>query len=240
MAFQEPESALNPTSPVGNMLLEPIRLHLGLSRTAARQKAEQALGLVGIANPKQTLLSYAHELSGGARRRVLLALALSCNPSLLIADQPTSGIDPTTQSQLLDVLARVQAEHGMTLILITHNLGMVAENAKRVIVLYAGQVVESGPTEAVFSAPRHPYTRALLASIPVAAAGAPSSRRLQVFGGTGQIDPEPGCRFRGRCQSPRSDIEVERCQTDSPELREVSGAPAPRSARCHYAERAHG
>lgn len=235
MSFQEAESALNPTTPVGNMLLEPIRTHLGLSGTATRQKAEQCLSLVGIANPRETMQSYPHELSGGTRQRVLLAMALSCNPSLLIADQPVSGVDPTTQAQLMDVLSRVQGEHSMTLLLITHNLGLVAENAKRVMVFYAGQIVEQGPTARVFEAPAHPYTRALLQSVPPSLpSGDPSSRRLHAFAGGGRIDPEPGCRFRGRCSLTRTTEETERCRSQNPELRIVSEA---RLARCHFAER---
>ncbi len=242
MSFQEPESALDPSATIGRLLIEPIRSHLSLSRTAARQKAEQVLAMVGVPNPRQTFASFPHELSGGTRQRVMLALALSCNPKLLIADQPTSGIDPTTRAQLLDVLQRVQEEHGTSLLLITHDLGMVAENASQVVVMYAGEVIEAGKTTDVLLQPAHPYTRALLDSVPPAdPVGPPESRRLPVIAlGSGVVDPQPGCRFRTRCELrqrlEQSGQEVERCEQQSPSLRQSEQV----HVRCHFAELLYG
>ena len=236
MAFQEPSAALDPTATVAGLLTEPIRAHLRLSRAAMRQKAEQTLALVGVPTPKATLNSFPHELSGGMRQRVMLAMALSCNPKLLIADQPASGIDPTTQMELMDVLGRIQTEHGMGLLIITHNLALAAVNTTTIFVMYAGQVVESGSTASVLTTPAHPYTRALLDSIPPPRPqGTVETRRLPVLGlGDQDALAGSGCRFRTRCPlKPRLDPSLAaRCEEQAPPLRSVGK----NSTRCHHGE----
>src|SRR5438094_144524 len=166
MIFQEPMTSLNPVFTVGNQIGEAIKLHQGLGKRETRQKTIEMLRLVKIADPETTVDSYPHQLSGGMRQRVMIAMALACEPSLLIADEPTTALDVTIQAQILDLLARLKEKMGMSVILITHDLGVVAEVASDVIVMYAGRVVESASVNAVFSRPRHPYTRGLLRSLP--------------------------------------------------------------------------
>jgi oligopeptide/dipeptide ABC transporter ATP-binding protein len=166
MIFQDPLSALNPAITIGRQMTDMIRAHQPLSLRAAQARAEELLGLVGIPFPRQRLLAYPHELSGGMRQRVMIALAVSCNPSLLIADEPTTALDVTVQAQVMDLLDRIRQEFGIAILFISHNLELVAEISSRVMVMYAGRVVETGEVEELFAAPRHPYTRQLLRCIP--------------------------------------------------------------------------
>ena len=198
MIFQEPMSSLNPVMSCGRQIEEAVRLHQGGSRKQARDRAIEMMHLVGIPAPEQRVDEYPHQLSGGMRQRVMIAIALSCNPDVLIADEPTTALDVTIQAQILELLARLQAEFHMAILLITHDLGVVAEVADRVAVMYAGQIVETATTRDLFAAPRHPYTRGLLRSIPHLDG---KQRRLEVI--PGRV-PEatalpPGCRFHPRC-----------------------------------------
>jgi oligopeptide/dipeptide ABC transporter ATP-binding protein len=198
MIFQEPMTSLNPVYTVGDQIVEAIRLHQGLNKRDARDKAIEMLKLVGIPIPDQRVDEYPHQLSGGMRQRVMIAMALSCDPKLLIADEPTTALDVTIQAQILDLLNRLQEELAMSIILITHDLGVVAETCDRVIVMYAGQVFEEGPVDDVFHDPQNPYTEGLLRSIPRLGE---QVERLAVIPG---IVPNPtnwptGCRFHDRC-----------------------------------------
>ena len=198
MIFQEPMTSLNPVFTVGDQIQETIELHQGLSAREARAKAIEMLRLVGIPSPETRVDEYPHQLSGGMRQRVMIAIALSCNPAILIADEPTTALDVTIQAQILELLNRLQREFGMAVILITHNLGVIAEVADRVIVMYAGRIVESGRTIDIFGSPLHPYTRGLMASIPVLNE---KVDRLSVIPGTVPNPTEfpSGCRFHPRC-----------------------------------------
>ncbi|MEX0843531.1 MAG: ABC transporter ATP-binding protein [Gemmatimonadota bacterium] len=224
MIFQEPMSSLNPVYTVGDQIREVLRRHRQLTRREAGGIAVDLLGEVGIPEPERRFREYPHQLSGGMLQRVMIAMALSCEPGLLIADEPTTALDVTIQAQILDLLRRLGETRGMAVLLITHDLGVVAEVCDRVLVMYAGQLVETGPVEAIFSDPRHPYTQGLLNSLP----GAEDGRtRLRPIAGT---VPTPdrwprGCRFRDRC--PRA---WERC-AEAPPLLEVGGASSRRS-RC--------
>jgi oligopeptide/dipeptide ABC transporter ATP-binding protein len=198
MIFQEPMTSLNPVFTVGSQIGEILALHRGLRGRAARRRAVELLGMVNIPSPERRLGSYPHELSGGTRQRVMIAMALASEPKLLIADEPTTALDVTVQAQLLDLLLRLQRELGMAIILITHDLGIVAEFAERVLVMYAGGIVEQGPVATIFAAPRHPYTEGLLGSIP------PIDRDVEVLAAIeGNVPPPgaalPGCRFMPRC-----------------------------------------
>jgi oligopeptide/dipeptide ABC transporter ATP-binding protein len=198
MIFQEPMSSLNPVFKVGDQIMESLRLHQGLSRGEARERAIQMLRLVGIPIPEQRVDEYPHQLSGGMRQRVMIAIALACDPKLLIADEPTTALDVTIQAQILELLNRLQDELSMSIILITHDLGVVAETCDRVVVMYAGQVFEEGSVEDVFHDPQNPYTEGLLRSIPKLGS---KTERLAVIPG---VVPSPtawpgGCRFRARC-----------------------------------------
>ena len=198
MIFQEPMSSLNPVLSCGRQIEEAVRLHQGGSRKKARARAIEMMHLVGIPAPEQRVDEYPHQLSGGMRQRVMIAIALSCNPDVLIADEPTTALDVTIQAQILELLAKLQAEFHMAILLITHDLGVVAEVADRVAVMYAGQIVETATTKDLFAAPRHPYTRGLLRSIPHLDGG---QERLEVI--PGRV-PEAtllpaGCRFHPRC-----------------------------------------
>ncbi|GIX11698.1 ABC transporter ATP-binding protein [Elioraea sp.] len=198
MIFQEPMSALNPVFTVGEQVAEVLRVHEGLGRAAARERAALLLARVGIPDPVRRLAQYPHELSGGLRQRVMIAAALACRPKLLIADEPTTALDVTIQAQILALLADLQREFGMATMLITHDLGVVAQVVRRVVVMYAGKVVEEGPVEAVFARPSHPYTAALMRSIPALAEG---QMRLPAIPGSVPAPGlwPPGCRFAPRC-----------------------------------------
>ncbi|MDB4949715.1 MAG: oligopeptide transporter ATP-binding protein [Gemmatimonadetes bacterium] len=198
MIFQEPMTSLNPVFKVGEQISESLRLHQGLNKKQARERAIEMLQLVGIPIPRQRVDEYPHQLSGGMRQRVMIAMALACNPKLLIADEPTTALDVTIQAQILELLNRLQQELGMSIILITHDLGVVAETCDRVIVMYAGQVFEEGPVEDVFRDPQNPYTEGLLRSMPKLGQ---EVERLAVIPG---VVPAPtnwpkGCRFQERC-----------------------------------------
>ena len=197
MIFQEPMSSLNPCFTVGFQIGEALETHLRLDRAARRRRSIELLEEVGIADPERRLGAFPHQLSGGMSQRVMIAMALACRPKLLIADEPTSALDVTIQAQILDLLLRLRRETGMGLVLITHDMGVVAETADRVVVQYAGQQVEENATRELFRDPRHPYTHALLAALPERAVG----RRLPAITGVvpGQLDRPEGCLFAPRC-----------------------------------------
>lgn len=213
MIFQDPMSSLNPVKKIGVQLTEAMRFHLGLNNDDAEARALDLMQQVGIPEPKRRLNQYPHELSGGMRQRVMIAIAISCEPRLLIADEPTTALDVTVQMQILDLLDRLQAEHGMAMILITHDLGVVAGHADRVSIMYAGQMVETADTHVLFNDVRHPYTEALLNSIP--RLELPSHLRLDAISGRppDMVMPPPGCRFAPRCKYAQ-----QRCIDEHPAL----------------------
>ena len=233
MIFQEPMTSLNPVFSCGAQIMEVLELHLKLDRAAARRQAIELLKHVGIPSPEQRVDEYPHQMSGGMRQRVMIAMALACRPALLIADEPTTALDVTIQAQILELLRSLQRELEMSVLLITHDLGVVAETADHVVVMYAGQVVERCGVREIFRATRHPYTAGLLASLPrLEEAAAPAARpeRLRVI--PGQV-PDPS-RFPGGCRfHPRCPLAVERCRSEMPALRDVGGGHL---ARCHRAE----
>ena len=198
MIFQEPTTSLNPCFTIGFQLAETLRLHMGLDAKAARRSAVELLEQVGIPAPSTRLNEFPHQMSGGMNQRVMIAMAIACNPRLLIADEPTTALDVTIQAQILDLLRTLQKERGMALVLVTHNMGVVAEMAHRVAVMYAGQVVEEQRAEALFAAPQHPYTAALLAAMPERSA---EDARLATIPGVvpGLYDRPQGCLFSPRC-----------------------------------------
>ena len=200
MVFQDPMSSLDPLFTAGEQIAETLRLHEGLDRRAARQAAVRLLSLVEIPDAARRAGEYPHQMSGGMRQRVMIAMALACRPSLLIADEPTTALDLTIQAQILDLLRRLQAELGMAVLFITHNLGQVAELAHRVAVMYAGRVLETGTVEALFRAPGHPYTRALLSCVPRLGLGRAGGRLSAIPGAVASaLAPPPGCAFEPRC-----------------------------------------
>ncbi len=198
MIFQEPMSSLNPCFTVGFQLGETLRIHMGLNRKERRERSVELLKLVGIPAPEERLSNFPHQMSGGMSQRVMIAMALACNPKLLIADEPTTALDVTIQAQILDLLVRLQKENGMALVLITHDMGVVAETAHRVQVQYAGQKVEEQPVGQLFADPHHPYTAALLAALPERAV---AGEKLPSIAGVvpGQHDRPTGCLFAPRC-----------------------------------------
>ena len=202
MVFQEPMTALNPVHTIGHQVAEPLRLHRGLNAAAARAEAIALLDRVGIPGAAQRLDAYPHQFSGGQRQRITIAMALACGPDLLIADEPTTALDVTVQQQILDLISDLVAERAMALILISHDLGVISQNADRMLVMYGGSVVESGPTEAVFATMAHPYTRGLFAARPQLVPRRPGERtRLATIPGTvPELAHLPaGCPFAGRC-----------------------------------------
>jgi len=212
MVFQEPMTSLNPVYTVGAQIVEAIRLHQKKGRSEAWEQAEKMLGLVGIPTPRTNARAYPHQLSGGQRQRVMIAMALACQPSLLIADEPTTALDVTIQAQILELLRRLQEQMKMSILLITHDLGVVAENASSIVVMYAGRIVESGPATEVFKRPRHPYTRGLLASVPE-----PGKGRVRLTTIEGAV-PDPshhpdGCKFAPRCA-----LAQDACREKEPEM----------------------
>ena len=199
LIFQEPMTSFSPVHTIGNQIVETVRLHQGVGKRQARERAVEALRLVGVPSPERRVDEYAFQLSGGLRQRAMIALALSCSPRILIADEPTTALDVTTQAQILALLADLQRREGMAIILITHNLGVVAEMCDEVAVMYLGRVVEQGPVDAIFHDPKHPYTRALLRSMPSIKARVRS--RLPVIEGSipHPYNRPPGCPFHPRC-----------------------------------------
>jgi len=227
MIFQEPMTALNPVLTVGDQIAEVVRVHTKASRREAWESAVAMLTLVGIADPAVRAKQYPHELSGGMRQRVMIAMALILEPQLVIADEPTTALDVTIQAQILELLRELKARTGMALLLITHDLGVVAEMASRVIVMYAGRVVEEAPVEALFANASHPYTEGLLAAIP--RLGADQSRLTTIPGTVPPPTEWPtGCRFRERCA-----YAFDRCVTEEPALVQVGSA---HRARCHLVQ----
>jgi dipeptide transport system ATP-binding protein len=224
MIFQEPMTSLNPCYTVGFQLTESLREHEGLGRRAARERALQLLDKVGIPDPARRLRAFPHQMSGGMSQRVMIAIAIACNPKLLIADEPTTALDVTIQAQILDLLVELQRERGMALVLITHDMGVVAETVDRVVVQYAGQQVEAQPVQGLFGDPIHPYTFSLLNALPERARG----RLLPTIRGVvpGVADRPTGCLFNPRCP-----FATPKCRVDQPgfDPRDERGR-----ARCHY------
>jgi peptide/nickel transport system ATP-binding protein len=219
IVFQEPMTSLNPVYTVGDQIAEVIRRHERLPRRAARDKAVEMLRLVHIPNPEGRVRDYPHQFSGGMRQRVMIAMAMSCNPALLIADEPTTALDVTIQAQILDLIAEMKSRLGMAVMLITHAMGVVAEAAERVVVMYAGKVVEEAPVGELFSQPRHPYTQGLIRSIPRIDTAATHKSRLEAIAGVvpSPLDPMPGCRFAPRCPFAQA-----ACLEAAPPLREIA------------------
>ena len=216
MIFQEPMTSLNPVYTVGDQIAEAVQLHQRVGAHKAAERAVEMMRLVGIPSPDRRVRDYPHQMSGGMRQRVMIAMALSCNPKLLIADEPTTALDVTIQAQILELMKELRDRLGMAIMLITHDLGVVAEMADDVAVMYAGRVVERGPVEAIFNSPQHPYTEALLHSIPVL--GMTQAEPLKVIRG---MVPSPlnwpgGCRFATRC-----DYTFDRCLKEDPPLLEA-------------------
>lgn len=223
MIFQEPMTSLNPCFTVGFQLTETLKIHMGMKRAERKRRAIELLDLVGIPEPEKRLSAFPHQLSGGMNQRVMIAMAISCNPMLLIADEPTTALDVTIQAQILDLLLKLQEEQGMSLVLITHDMGVVAETAERVAVQYAGQQVEKQLVKGLFSSPHHPYTQALLNSLPERS----ESKILPSIAGVvpGQFDKPEGCLFSPRCKYATS-----LCRTTKP----VAASLELGRALCHY------
>jgi peptide/nickel transport system ATP-binding protein/oligopeptide transport system ATP-binding protein len=217
MIFQEPMTSLNPVFTIGDQIMEAILLHQGLHKTEARKRTIEMLDRVKIPSPEKRIDSYPHQLSGGMRQRAMIAMALSCQPKFLIADEPTTALDVTIQAQVLHLLKEIQRDMGMSVMLITHDLGVVAEIADRVAVMYAGRIFEYGPIQAIFGKMRNPYTRGLMGSIPQL-----TERKARLNAIPGQV-PDPmnlpvGCKFHPRC-----DLMIEDCKKEEPPLFKVNG-----------------
>jgi peptide/nickel transport system ATP-binding protein len=219
IVFQEPMTSLNPVFSVGEQIAEVIRRHERLGRRAALEKTVDMLGLVQIPNARRRVHDYPHQFSGGMRQRVMIAMALSCNPRLLIADEPTTALDVTIQAQILELLADLKSRLGMAVMLITHAMGVVAETAQRVVVMYAGKVIEEAPVTQLFGRPRHPYTQGLIRSIPRLDRAATRKARLEAIAGVvpSLLNPPPGCRFAPRCRFAQPV-----CREAVPPLREIA------------------
>ena len=230
MIFQDPMTSLNPAYTVGFQIMEAIKVHQGGSKKERRERTLELLRLVGIPDPESRIDVYPHQLSGGMSQRVMIAMAIACKPRLLIADEPTTALDVTIQAQIVDLLLELQQKECMSLILITHDLALVAEAAHRIIVMYAGQVVEEGRAEDIFREPKHPYTQALLRSLPEFAEG---KSRLQSLPGVvpGKYDRPQGCLLNPRCP-----YATDLCRTVEPELRQIGN----RQVKCHTPLNAQG
>ncbi len=225
MIFQEPMTSLNPVFTVGDQVGEAVRLHQKKSRREAREIAIAMFKLVGIPSPEERVDAYPHQLSGGMRQRVMIAMALACKPDLLVADEPTTALDVTIQAQILDLLKSLQRELGMAILLITHDLGVVAETCDEVVVMYAGRIVERAPTAILFETPRHHYTAGLLRSVP-SDSDQPHARLQEIPGMVPALDALPvGCKFVDRC--PRAEAA---CRETEPALVSVGGS----EVRCHF------
>lgn len=223
MVFQEPMTSLNPCFSVGFQIMETLKVHEGGTKKERRERTIELLDQVGIPAPATRLSSFPHQMSGGMNQRVMIAMAIACNPRLLIADEPTTALDVTIQKQILDLLFKLQDERNMALVLITHDMAVVAETAERVVVMYAGQMVEERMTADLFTSPRHPYTAALLNALPERSIG---MRRLPTIPGVvpGQFDRPSGCLFHPRCQ-----LVTDRCSAEQPQFEGERGF----SVRCH-------
>jgi oligopeptide/dipeptide ABC transporter ATP-binding protein len=245
MIFQEPMTSLNPVLTIGRQLTEGLEIHLGKTPPQARRRAAELLGLVGIPDPERRLKQYPHQFSGGMRQRMMIAMALACDPALILADEPTTALDVTIQAQILELMRDLNRRLGVAMLIITHNLGVVARYADRVNVMYAGKIIEQGTARELYANPRHPYTLGLLRSVP--RLDEPRRARLDpIEGQPPDLSRLPtGCRFEPRCG-----WRVERCTTESPPLRPVgiaahvsacweaerlAGAPAPASAEAGHA-----
>ena len=229
--FQDPMTSLNPVFTLGDQLMEPLRKHMGLSKEAAANRAVELLELVGIPDARKRLKAYPHQFSGGMRQRVMIAIALACDPDVLIADEPTTALDVTIQAQILELVKELRQKLGMAIIWITHDLGVIAGIADRVMVMYGGQVVEQAPVRELFANPQHPYTRALLKTIP--AISGPREARLKVIEGQPPImqGAPVACPFRARC-----DYRHDRCDRENPARRAIDGHGVGRGhdVACHW------
>jgi peptide/nickel transport system ATP-binding protein/oligopeptide transport system ATP-binding protein len=230
MIFQEPMTSLNPVFTIGDQIAEAVILHQHVSKAEARQRAIEMLRRVKIPSPEKRVDEYPHQMSGGMRQRVMIAMALSCDPKLLIADEPTTALDVTIQAQILTLIRELKDQFGMSVLLITHDLGVVAQTTQHVNVMYAGKVVERAATRELFKNPRHPYTVGLFRSIPKLGQ---KLRRLDVIPGVvpSALEFPKGCRFRNRCP-----FATEKCTAEEPPLREIGTASEPHQVACHYAE----
>ncbi len=219
MIFQDPMTCLNPVLTVGEQIIETLLRHTAITRTAARKKTIELLRQVDIPSPQQKLDQYPHQLSGGMRQRAMIAMAVSCSPRVLIADEPTTALDVLVQAQILDLLAQLKEETLMSILLITHDLGVVAEIAQRVLVMYAGEIVESGPVQGLFRKPLHPYTTGLMNSVPTLEHSQEKIHRLSEISGTvpSLSQTPPGCPFHPRCPSAEA-----QCRTEKPVLKEAT------------------
>jgi len=218
MVFQEPMTSLNPVLSIGRQLTEGLEIHLGLAPSEARRRSAELLGMVGIPDPERRLPQYPHQFSGGMRQRMMIAMALSCNPSLILADEPTTALDVTIQAQILELMKDLSRRFGVALLIITHNLGVVARYADRVNVMYAGKIIERGTARELYANPRHPYTLGLLRSVP--RLDEPRRARLDpIEGQPPDLTRLPsGCAFAPRCA-----FSVERCRVETPPLRALNG-----------------
>ena len=236
MVFQDPMTSLNPVFTIERQLWEVLSLRFGLDRAAARQRAAEMLRTVGIADPEARLAVYPHELSGGMKQRVMIAMALLCEPRLLIADEPTTALDVTVQAQILHLMRELQRKTGTALLFITHDMGVIAEMCDAVVVMYAGRVVERRPVVELFEAPRHPYTRGLLDSIP--RKGVAHKAELPTIEGTvpSLLHPPPGCRFADRCRhhAALDVVSQRRCREQDPVLRADGSGDGEGWVACHF------
>ena len=216
MIFQEPMSSLNPAMRIDRQMIEGIRLHTSLNKEQARERAAKILSQVGIPDPQRVLKNYPHQLSGGMSQRVMIAMAMSCDPQLLIADEPTTALDVTIQAQILELMKKIQKEQGTSILLITHDLGVVAEMCSRVIVMYAGKIVEEAPVGVLFGNPSHPYTQGLIASVPKLGSGVKVLPSIP--GSVPDLSSMPkGCRFAPRCK-----YATDKCREQEPELKAIN------------------